>query len=142
MRRAADPFTVTRITRLLEASAALPPEPEASVVFDFTEPEVSAMSHSFSFDFEQVPLIPGTDSYMTGVADIQYDADGDWQLVGIMMASASIFDTKAVPVDRSGMLYQHIASRIEIHCRQDIDDAVREVMAERRDEGRHLLAAE
>lgn len=138
-RRNPDAFTTIRLQRLLEQSVALLDESEIPTVdHDFTEPD---MSHSFAFDFEQVPLVVGTDAYLNGTADLQYDAAGDWSIVGIALDSSEI-DGHPVHVDRSGMLYQHIASRIELHCRHEIDNAVHDVMVERRDEGRHLLAAE
>lgn len=109
-RRNPDAFTTIRLQRLLEQSVALLDESEIPTVdHDFTEPD---MSHSFAFDFE-VPLIAGTNAYLNGTADLQYDAAGDWSIVGIALDS----------------------SEIDGH-------PVHDVMVERRDEGRHMLAAE
>lgn len=128
----------TSASELLDAlrmSVAIGADGTAIATHDFREAD---MYCSFPFDFEQVPLVPGTNTPLSGTVDCQYDADGDWSIVGIALESDTI-GGKPVQMDRSGLLYQHIASRIEIHCRQDIDNAVHDVMVERHGE---RLAAE
>lgn len=133
-----DAFTTIRLRRLLEASALLSDEAETpTVVHDFTEPDMN----SFPFDFEEIALVTGTTTLTSGVAEIHFDDDGDWSIVGIALKSATM-DRRPIPIDRAGMLYQHFAAAIEQGCRDEIDEAVGHVMAERRGQGRRMLAAE
>lgn len=97
----------------------------------------------FDFRFTEIDLLPddiGSDgriiSYgeclISGTAEIAFDADGDWWIKSITLATRerpnrfSLWSDGRRAMDRHHPLYGMVKAAIERKCEDEINDAVRE----------------
>lgn len=74
------------------------------------------------------------DAYVSGSADIAYDADGDWWISGIWLETTErkpgTLDRKQRHVKRDDAVFSLVKSAIERECRDSIAAAINEHKAE------------